>query len=121
MRSLERDIQRLIESFVDGVHSIVRESVLGSLDLLGQATAASRTPRARSTGADSGRGTPRVSKVGERFRAFVAAHPGVRIEEINAKLGTSSSDLRYPIRKLVESGVIVKRGQARATRYYPLS
>ena len=44
---------------------------------------------------------------------------GLRIEEINRELGTTTKDLALPIRKLVADGMLAAKGQRRATKYFP--
>ncbi len=50
---------------------------------------------------------------------FVAAQPGLRIEQINKELGTSTRDLALPIRKLIADGAIRTEGAKRSTKYFP--
>jgi len=57
--------------------------------------------------------------MGQKFIAFVKATPGLRIEQINKQLGTTTKDLALPIRKLEAEGVIATKGQRRATQYFP--
>jgi len=54
-----------------------------------------------------------------KFATFVKAHPGLRIEQINKELGTTTKDLALPIRKLVADKVISAKGQKRSTTYLP--
>jgi predicted transcriptional regulator len=53
------------------------------------------------------------------FASFVKAHPGLRIEQINKELGTTTKDLALPIRKLVSNGMISAKGNKRSTTYFP--
>lgn len=50
----------------------------------------------------------------DRIVAFVKKHPGMRIEMIRARLGTEAD-----ITPALATGRIVRKGVARATRYYP--
>ena len=50
--------------------------------------------------------------------SFVTKHPGLRIEQINKQLGTSTKDLALPIRKLIADGVIKTKGKKRSTTYF---
>ncbi len=69
-----------------------------------------------------GRGAKRTSAdleaLSERFAAFVKANPGMRIEQINKQLGTTTKDLALPIRKLISEGQISAKGQKRSTTYF---
>jgi predicted transcriptional regulator len=55
----------------------------------------------------------------EKFAAFVKANPGLRIEQINKQLGTTTKDLALPIRKLISEGMLKAKGQKRSTTYFP--
>jgi predicted transcriptional regulator len=55
----------------------------------------------------------------EKFASFVKANPGLRIEQINKELGTTTKDLALPIRKLIADRVISAKGQKRSTMYFP--
>ena len=50
-----------------------------------------------------------------RLAAFVGKHPGMRIEQINKQLGTTTKDLALPIRKLIADGSIKTKGAKRST------
>jgi predicted transcriptional regulator len=49
----------------------------------------------------------------------VKNNPGLRIEQINKQLGTTTKDLALPIRKLISDGVVSAKGQKRSTTYFP--
>jgi len=78
-----------------------------------------QTPRkaARSSGAKR----PREEIIGiqERVLAHITENPGQRIEQINKVLGTQTTDLSLPLRKLVAAGAITRKGERRATTYFP--
>jgi len=59
-----------------------------------------------------------IAETGKRFVAFVAKHPGLRIEQINKQLGTTTKDLALPIRKLLADKAIKIKGQKRSTTYF---
>ncbi|HET9620659.1 MAG TPA: hypothetical protein VFP84_04790, partial [Kofleriaceae bacterium] len=69
-----------------------------------------------------GRGAKRTSAdldaLSERFASFVKSNPGLRIEQINKQLGTTTKDLALPIRKLIADGTISAKGQKRSTTYF---
>ena len=70
-----------------------------------------------------GRGAKRTSAdleaLSDKFASFVKANPGLRIEQINKQLGTTTKDLALPIRKLISDGVVNAKGQKRSTTYFP--
>lgn len=53
----------------------------------------------------------------DKFIRFVRKNPGLRIEQINEQLGTSTKDLALPVRKLVASNQLRTKGEKRATTY----
>ena len=57
--------------------------------------------------------------LGDKFHSFVKKNPGLRIEQINASLGTSTRELALPIRKLIAAGRVKSKGEKRATTYLP--
>ena len=60
-----------------------------------------------------------IEAMAENFSTFVRENPGLRIEQINKQLGTTTKDLALPIRKLLAEGVITAKGQKRSTTYFP--
>jgi hypothetical protein len=86
-----------------------------------------RPPRARAASAGrrsaTGRGRKRdpgvIAALTERLGGYIAAHPGQRIEEIAAALGTATKTLVLSVKKLIAGKAILTRGQKRATRYFP--
>lgn len=68
--------------------------------------------RTRRTAAD-------LDQVGERVVNLLASNrKGLRVEQINRALGTSTRDLMRPIQKLLSAGRIRKSGERRATTYF---
>ena len=49
----------------------------------------------------------------------MASSPGLRIEQINKAMGTNTTELALPLRKLVADGALKTEGQRRATKYFP--
>jgi hypothetical protein len=87
-------------------------SASGALSVGGGGGATARRPRgAKRTAAD-------LEELATRFVSFVKANPGLRIEQINKELGTTTKDLALPIRKLISDGVISAKGQKRSTAYF---
>ncbi|MEO7735312.1 MAG: hypothetical protein ABIY55_30445 [Kofleriaceae bacterium] len=70
-----------------------------------------------------GRGAKRTAAdleaLSQRFASYVKSNPGLRIEQINKELGTSTKDLALPIRKLISEGQISAKGKKRSTTYFP--
>lgn len=111
-------VQSVIDRFVSELTAIAREEaakiVLGGI-------APSRSVRkAASNGTAGGgkRSAERLEALQTEILAFVKSHPGLRIEQINEQLGTSTKDLALPIRKLVTAKRLHVKGQRRATKYF---
>lgn len=116
MASLQSDIQRLVDGFVAQVSDLARQA---AIDTLAEALGG----QVRGTRASTGRGYKRRSEdletLSETMIAFVAKNPGLRIEQINKQLGTSTKALALPIRKLIAAGSLKTKGKRRSTTYFP--
>jgi hypothetical protein len=131
MSDFQTEMNRVVQGFVAQITELARraaldtlESAFGTRGRRGDAAAAiaaagfGRVGRPRG-----GRGAKRTSAdleaLSERFASFVKSNPGLRIEQINKQLGTTTKDLALPIRKLISDGVITAKGQKRSTTYSP--
>jgi hypothetical protein len=81
-------------------------------------------PAARElVGPAAGRGAKRtgedIAAMSQRLITYVKANPGLRVEQINKALGTTTKDLALPIRKLLADNVLSSKGQKRSTTYFP--
>ena len=87
----------------------------------GGGSSSSSSSSGGSVGRPRGRGAKRtaeeIEEMAERFVEFVQANPGLRIEQINKQLGTTTKDLALPIRKLISDGAVKVKGSKRATTY----
>ena len=118
MRDTNRRVQTIVDEFVAKLTQVAREEaanlVLGGLGSTGRST--------RSVSSNGSRGAKPtaedLAQLEQRVLAFVGKHPGLRIEQINAEMGTSTKDLALPIRKLVASRKLKTVGQRRATKYF---
>lgn len=121
MANLQSDIQRLVDGFVAELTELARKAAVEGLEL-----ALARSGSKGGAGARSGRGRGRgakrtaseLEKMQSDFLAFVAKNPGLRIEQINKQLGTSTKDLALPIRKLIADGSLKAKGKKRSTTYF---
>ena len=131
MSEFQNQVTRTMEAFVAQIAELAR---LTAIETLGSAFSrrvavnrGARAPEVMSSSARRGRehrGGRRVKRspavleaLAERFVSFVQANPGLRIEQINKHLGTTTKALALPIRKLVAEGVIDARGHKRSTTY----
>ncbi len=121
MPNLQTDIQRLVDGFVAQVTELARRAAIDTLQ-----SALGQSPRGRATlagmGRIRGRGSKRTSseleQQQEQFLEFVRANPGLRIEQINKQLGTTTKDLALPIRKMIADGSLKAKGKKRSTTYF---
>jgi hypothetical protein len=131
MSDFQNELNRTVQGFVAQISELARRAALDTLESAfggkatsggGSVTAAHSVP-ARAGRPRGGRGAKRTSEDLEALSAqvasFVKAHPGLRIEQINKELGTTTKELALPIRKLLADSVITSKGQKRSTTYFP--
>jgi hypothetical protein len=125
MSDFQNEMNRVVQGFVAQITELAKRAAIDTLEsaLGGGArgvSAAFSVPGGRGRG--RGRGAKRTSadldKLAENFYAFVVKHPGMRIEQINKQLGTTTKDLALPIRKLISDGELKTKGAKRSTTYF---
>lgn len=121
MSDFQTEMNRVVSDFVAQITELARAAARDMIDeALGKG---SKNLAGLGRGRGRGRGAKRTSdeldKLAENFHAFVAKHPGMRIEQINKQLGTSTRDLALPIRKLIAEGALKTKGEKRSTTYFP--
>jgi hypothetical protein len=133
MSDFQHEMNRVVEVFVAQISELARRAAIGTLEsAFGGRSGRGNGARAQFPASivASPVGRPRGGRGGKRtaadlealatkFAAFVTANPGLRIEEINKELGTTTKDLALPIRKLVSESLITGKGQKRSTKYFP--
>ncbi|HEY0477254.1 MAG TPA: hypothetical protein VGD37_07000 [Kofleriaceae bacterium] len=120
-----------MQGFVTQITELARRAAIDTLESAFGGRGGRSAPAAAAALASFGRvGRPRggrgakrsaadLEALSERFASFVKANPGLRIEQINKQLGTTTKDLALPIRKLISEGAINAKGQKRSTTYFP--
>jgi len=137
MSDFQNEMNHAVQGFVAQITELARRAAIDTLESAfgGSVPAAPRSaPRVVETPAASnggprlgrprgGRGAKRTSEdleaLSAQLASFVKAHPGMRIEQINKELGTTTKDLALPIRKLLADHVLTSKGQKRSTTYFP--
>jgi hypothetical protein len=119
MSDFQNEMNRVVAGFVAQITELARRAAIDTLEsALGKTGA--RGARLGSVG--RGRGAKRTQAdldgLGTQFVSFVAKHPGLRIEQINKELGTTTKDLALPIRKLIADGAVKTKGKKRSTTYF---
>jgi hypothetical protein len=121
MSDFQAEMNRVVSDFVAQITELARAAARDMIDeALGKGGKGAFTGLARGRG--RGRGAKRTSneldKLMDELHAFVSKHPGLRIEQINKQLGTTTKDLALPIRKLVAEGALKTKGEKRSTAYF---
>jgi hypothetical protein len=125
MNDFQTDMNRTVQGFVAQITELARRAALDTLESAFGSKAARGGPAAvgqvgRPRG---GRGAKRTAAdleaLSGKFASFVKSNPGLRIEQINKELGTTTKDLALPIRKLISEGQIKAKGKKRSTTYFP--
>lgn len=131
MDTFKEELFRVAQGFIDKAVSLSRQAALGTLQsaFVSQGSRGGDSPsmsgdpkKRRSETGVAGRSSAKRSaddldKISQRFMVFVTDNPGLRIEQINKQIGTSTKDLALPIRKLVASGALIQDGRKRSTTY----
>jgi hypothetical protein len=119
MENLSKQIFQVTDNFLTTIQQLtaqhtaqVLQETFSSLDKTNHATSTAT----RSRGAK--RGTDELDQLSKRFAQFVHDNPGLRIEQINKQLGTTTAELALPIRKLIASGDVTTKGKKRSTAYF---
>ena len=123
MSDFQNEMNRVVADFVAQITELARAAARDMIDeALGKGSKGAFGGLSRRSGR-GGRGAKRtgdeLEKLADNFHAFVTKHPGLRIEQINKQLGTTTKDLALPIRKLISDGLLSVKGQKRSTTYYP--
>lgn len=124
MSDFQTQMNRVVAGFVAQITELARRAAIDTLEAALSGSEARRAASSASVavGRVRGRGAKRspdeLDKLAERFQTFVKENPGLRIEQINKQLGTTTKDLALPIRKLLAEGAIHAKGQKRSTTYF---
>ncbi len=132
MADVDAKIRASVEAFVAELSGLVQEA---ALEKVSEAIAGAKTttpsrrrgaPRAAAAAARPQRGSRGGKRTAEEIEsqaseitAFVTKNPGSGVEAIAAGLGTSSKELTLPIKKLLSTKALTRKGQKRATKYFP--
>ena len=132
MSDFQNEMNRTVQGFVAQITELARRAAIDTLESAfgGRmpGNGASVMPPAvavvgRAGRPRGGRGAKRspadLAALSDRVATFVKTNPGLRIEQINKQLDTTTKDLALPIRKLISEGVISAKGKKRSTTYFP--
>jgi hypothetical protein len=142
MTDIEQRINGLVSAFINDITQLAKDAALGTLQSALQGVGGAvvsdlRLPGGRGTGRGRGRGRggapislgrrpkgakrpqDEIAKLRDTVFGFIKENPGQRIEQINGQLGTRTSDLSLPLKKLIADGAVRTEGDRRATKYFP--
>ncbi len=131
MSDFQTEMNRVVQGFVAQITDLARRAAIDTLEsALGGGSSGGRGARGGGgsssfSGAGRGRGkgikrtSDELDGLSDQFVDYVKSNPGLRIEQINKSLGTTTKDLQLPIRKLIAEGVVKVKGQKRSTQYFP--
>ena len=118
-------LQKLVDGFVHQLAELWRRQAIDSLTGMeggvrgGRRAAAGALAIGRVRGRGAKRTAVELDQLADQFVEYVTKNPGLRIEQINKELGTTTKDLQLPIRKLLADGAIKAKGKKRSTTYFP--
>ena len=123
MSDFQNEMNRVVADFVTQITELARAAARDMIDeALGRGSKGAFGGLGRGRSTRGGRGAKRTSdeldKMADQFHSFVLKHPGMRIEQINKQLGTTTKDLALPIRKLIAEGALKTKGAKRSTTYF---
>jgi hypothetical protein len=122
MSDFQNEMNRVVSTFVAQITELARRAAIDTLEsALGKHVGSISFGRGGSGGRRKGakRNSGELDKLADEFASFVAKHPGLRIEQINKQLGTTTKDLALPIRKMIADGELKTKGEKRSTQYFP--
>ncbi|HEY6037215.1 MAG TPA: hypothetical protein VIV58_23205 [Kofleriaceae bacterium] len=120
MSDFQTEMNRVVGEFVAQITELAKRAAINTLESAlgggkgGLALSVGRGGRrkgAKRTAAD-------LDQLGDDFHQYVLKNPGMRIEQINKQLGTTTKDLALPIRKMIAEGSLKTKGEKRSTQYF---
>ena len=130
MSDFQNEMNRVVQGFVAQITELARRAAIDTLESAFGGRVSRGAPAVEALAANLGRvGRPRggrgakrssadLEALSERFASFVSTNPGLRIEQINKQLGTTTKDLALPIRKMIADGSLKTKGTRRSTTYF---
>lgn len=126
MDDIERDIRHRVEEFVADISDLIRKAALAQVSEAlggkkrGLPHRAASTKRLRGASRSGGKRSPEQLETQARaIAALIRKSPGIRADQMASALGLSTREIALPIKKLLADRAAHKKGQKRATQYYP--
>ncbi|MFT3693424.1 MAG: hypothetical protein QM831_09820 [Kofleriaceae bacterium] len=123
MSDFQTEMNRVVGEFVAQITELAKRAAFSQLESAFGGKGGSFNFSVKGLGGGRGRrGAKRTSDdlegLGDQFHAYVMKNPGMRIEQINKELGTSTKELALPIRKMIADGSLKTKGAKRSTTYF---
>jgi hypothetical protein len=120
MSDFQTEMNRVVQGFVAQITDLARRAAIDTLEsaLKGGKGRTGALTIGRGRGKGVKRSSDELEGLSDKFLDFVDKHPGLRIEQINKQLGTTTKDLQLPIRKMLADGHLKAKGQKRSTTYF---
>jgi hypothetical protein len=120
MSDFQTEMNRVVQGFVAQITDLARRAAIDTLEsaLKGGKGRTGALTLGRGRGKGVKRTSDELEGLSDKFLDFVDKHPGLRIEQINKQLGTTTKDLQLPIRKMLADGHLKAKGQKRSTTYF---
>lgn len=115
------ELEALVAEFVERLRGLIRQQALEAVheSLSSGVRISTRTKKPTSgNGKRTKRDPGALDALQATVEAFIAKHPGLRIEQINKQLGTTTKELALPMRKLIAEKAIRTEGNKRSTTYF---
>jgi hypothetical protein len=121
MSDFQTEMNRVVQGFVSQITDLARRAAIDTLESAlkgGRGSKGAMSFGGRGRGKGVKRSSDDLEALSDKFVEYVRENPGMRIEQINKQLGTTTKDLALPIRKLIAEGALKVKGQKRSTTYF---
>jgi len=122
-QNFQQAIDNVVQTFKTNIQQLAGEYAISVVrsSLGGALSSTKGNGNGNGNGHSNGakRDPAKLEDLKKSFVAFVTKNPGLRIEEINKQMKTTTRDLALPIRKAISEGAVKTKGKKRATTYLP--
>jgi hypothetical protein len=120
-QNFQQAIDNVVQTFKTNIQQLAGEYAISVVrsSLGGALSSTKGNGNGHSNGNGAKRDPAKLEDLKKSFVAFVTKNPGLRIEEINKQMKTTTRDLALPIRKAISEGAVKTKGKKRATTYLP--
>lgn len=126
MTDIEKTIRARVDAFVVEISDLVRQAaldrlsdVLGGSPVVGGRSRKDAERRLLQRGKGQKRAPAEMARLLKAISQSVQEAPGIRADQLAQQLGIATRDTSLPIKKLLAEKAIIKKGQKRATQYFP--